>query len=48
MAETAVGTTTVMQVGLIVRDVEATARARSQILGLPMPEILLTDTYSGF
>lgn len=47
MAETALGTTTVMQVGLIVRDVEATARAWSKILGLPMPEIMITDTYEG-
>lgn len=45
MTETALGTTTVMQVGLIVRDIEARARAWSQILGLPMPEILITDTY---
>ena len=45
MAEQALGTTTVMQVGLIVRDIEAKARAWSAILGLPMPEIMITDTY---
>lgn len=32
-----------MQVGIVVADVEETARAWSQILGLPMPEITLTD-----
>lgn len=45
MTETALGTTTVMQVGLVVRDIEAKARAWSQVLGLPMPEIMITDTY---
>jgi catechol 2,3-dioxygenase-like lactoylglutathione lyase family enzyme len=44
MSEPALGTTTVTQVGIIVRDVEATARAWSEILGLPMPEISITDT----
>lgn len=41
----ALGTTTIMQVGLIVRDVEAKARAWSELLGLPMPEIMITNTY---
>jgi hypothetical protein len=45
MAESALGSTTVMQVGLIVSDIEAKARAWSEILGLPMPEIMITDTY---
>ena len=45
MAEPALGTTTIMQVGIIVRDIEAKARAWSEILGLPMPEIVITDTY---
>ena len=44
MTESALGTTTVTQVGIIVRDIEAKARAWSQILGLPMPEIKITDT----
>lgn len=44
MTESALGTTTVTQVGIIVRDIEAKARAWSQILGLPMPEIIVTDT----
>jgi methylmalonyl-CoA/ethylmalonyl-CoA epimerase len=45
MTERGLGTTTVMQVGLIVRDIEAKARAWSELLGLPMPEIMVTDTY---
>jgi catechol 2,3-dioxygenase-like lactoylglutathione lyase family enzyme len=44
MADHALGTTIVTQVGIIVRDIEARARAWSDILGLPMPDILITDT----
>ena len=44
MNEPALGTTTVTQVGIIVRDIEAKARAWSEILGLPMPQIQITDT----
>ena len=44
MTEPALGTTTVTQVGIIVHDIEAKARAWSQILGLPMPQIIITDT----
>ena len=44
MTEPALGTTTVTQVGIIVHDIEAKARAWSQILGLPMPPIIITDT----
>jgi methylmalonyl-CoA/ethylmalonyl-CoA epimerase len=42
MTET-LGSTTLAQVGLIVHDVEATARAWSEIFGLPMPQIKITD-----
>jgi methylmalonyl-CoA/ethylmalonyl-CoA epimerase len=45
VTEPALGTTTITQVGIIVRDIEAKARAWSEILGLPMPEIIITDTY---
>ena len=38
------GTDTVMQVGIIVRDIESKARAWSEILGLPAPDIIETDT----
>lgn len=44
MSEPALGTTTVTQVGIIVRDIEAKARAWSEILGLPLPPIIITDT----
>jgi methylmalonyl-CoA/ethylmalonyl-CoA epimerase len=44
MADQPLGTTTVTQVGIIVKDIEARARAWADILGLPMPEIRVTDT----
>lgn len=43
MASQSLGTTTVMQVGIIVDDIEAKARAWAEILGLPVPEIRITD-----
>lgn len=43
MTQAALGTDRIIQVGIVVGDVEATARAWSQILGLPMPEIRMTD-----
>ena len=43
MADPALGTNVITQVGIIVGDIEARARAWSDILGLPMPEILVTD-----
>jgi methylmalonyl-CoA/ethylmalonyl-CoA epimerase len=45
MTPQALGTSRIVQVGIVVADVEATARAWSQILGLPMPEIRLTDEF---
>ncbi|HEY0738277.1 MAG TPA: VOC family protein [Herpetosiphonaceae bacterium] len=45
MTEVALGTTTITQVGIIVQDIESKARAWSEILGLPMPEIIITDTF---
>ncbi len=44
MTQPALGTDTVVQVGIVVHDIEAKARAWSDILGLPMPEIIITDT----
>jgi hypothetical protein len=41
---TGVGSTTIVQVGVIVSDIEAKAQAWSTILGLPMPQISTTDT----
>jgi catechol 2,3-dioxygenase-like lactoylglutathione lyase family enzyme len=39
------GTITVTQVGIIVQDIEAKTRAWAEVLGLPAPEIMITDTY---
>lgn len=44
MTEPTLGTNIVTQVGIIVRDIETKARAWSEILGLPMPNIIITDT----
>jgi catechol 2,3-dioxygenase-like lactoylglutathione lyase family enzyme len=45
MTEQTLGTTTITQVGIIVQDIEAKARAWAEVLGLPVPEIMITDTY---
>ena len=45
MTQHALGTDRIAQVGIVVADVEATARAWSQVLGVPMPEITITDDY---
>ena len=45
MTEQTLGTTTITQVGIIVQDIEAKVRAWAEVLGLPMPEIMITDTY---
>ena len=37
------GTTTVTQVAIVVRDIEAKARAWAHVLGLPMPAVIVTD-----
>ncbi len=44
MTEASFGPVTLSQVAIIVRDIEAAARAWSEILGLPMPSIIITDT----
>jgi methylmalonyl-CoA/ethylmalonyl-CoA epimerase len=44
MTEASFGPATLTQVAIIVRDIEAAARAWSDILGLPMPSIIITDT----
>ena len=45
MTEQTLGTTMITQVGIIVQDIEAKARAWAEVLGLPVPEIMITDTY---
>ena len=37
------GTNTIAQIALVVRDVEAKARAWAKVLGLPLPQITVTD-----
>jgi methylmalonyl-CoA/ethylmalonyl-CoA epimerase len=44
MTEETLGTITVTQVGIIVQDIEVKARAWAEVLGLPVPEIMITDT----
>lgn len=45
MTEPTLGTTTITQVAIIVKDIEAKVRAWAEVLGLPAPEIIITDTY---
>lgn len=45
MTEQTLGSTTITQVAIIVKDIEAKARAWAEVLGLPVPEIIITDTY---
>lgn len=40
---TILGTTTVTQVAIIVRDIEAKAKAWAEVLGLPVPPVVITD-----
>ena len=44
MTNQLLGTTTVTQVGIIVADIETKAKAWADVLGLPVPEIIITDT----
>src|SRR4028119_1872058 len=44
MSQSLLGTTHATQIGIIVQDVEATARAWAALLGVPAPEIRTTDT----
>jgi methylmalonyl-CoA/ethylmalonyl-CoA epimerase len=45
MNKETLGTITITQVGIIVQDIEAKARAWAEVLGLPVPEIMITDSY---
>ena len=44
MSNQTLGTTTVTQIGIIVRDIETKAQAWADVSGLPVPEIEITDT----
>ncbi|MDI7274643.1 MAG: VOC family protein [Anaerolineae bacterium] len=43
MADEGLGSTTVVQIGIVVRDIEEKARAWAELLGLPVPQIVVTD-----
>jgi len=45
MTEQGLGTTSMTQVGIIVQDIEDKAQAWAEVLGLPVPEIMITDAY---
>ena len=45
MKEQALGTTTITQVGVIVADIEAKTKAWAEVLGVAVPEIIITDKY---
>ena len=45
MTEQSLCTTRITQVGIIVQDIEAKARAWAELLGLPVPEIMISDAY---
>ncbi len=54
MSEQGIGSTIVTQIGIVVRDIEAAVGRYCTILGLPRPEVILTDepdkartTYNG-
>ena len=40
-----IGTTTVTQIGLVVRDIEKSIDAYCLVFGLPRPEVIITDEY---
>ena len=45
MSEETLGTTTVTQVAIVVRDIEAKSAAWAGMLGVPVPNIIVTDGY---
>ncbi len=45
MTESNIGTNIITQIGLVVKDIEKSIEAYSSILGLPKPQVILTDGY---
>jgi catechol 2,3-dioxygenase-like lactoylglutathione lyase family enzyme len=43
MQESGIGTNTICQIGLVVRDIEQTAKAYADLFGMDMPGIITTD-----
>lgn len=44
MAEKGIGTNVICQIGLIVRDIERTARVYADVFGIDVPDVIITDT----
>lgn len=44
MAQEGLGTNVICQIGIVVRDIEQTAKAYADIFGMDMPQIRITDT----
>jgi catechol 2,3-dioxygenase-like lactoylglutathione lyase family enzyme len=42
MSETSLGSTTVAQIAIVVKDIEAASRRYSEIFGLPVPNVIVT------
>ena len=45
MTSGTLGTTTVVQIGIIVRDIERSAQRYAEVFGLPRPQIRITDEF---
>jgi hypothetical protein len=45
MTSNALGTNIITQIALVVRDIEVTAQAWSELLGVPPPKIIVTEEY---
>lgn len=39
-----IGTTTITQIGLVVRDIAKSARAYADVFGVPVPPVIITDS----
>ena len=44
MAEKGLGTNVICQIGLIVRDIERTAKIYADVFGMDVPNVIITDT----
>ena len=44
MEEKGIGTNVICQIGLVVRDIEKTAKAYADVFGMDVPNVIITDT----
>jgi catechol 2,3-dioxygenase-like lactoylglutathione lyase family enzyme len=44
--KTGIGTTTITQIGLVVKDMDRAIAAYCDVLGLPQPQVIVTDEFS--